>query len=96
MGHQRALELAGDTSLTLEQALEIHLTSNHYPPVPLIMVAPCLEAIHYANGGYWLAEIELPEGVTFRGEPVATASDIVEGHHLEAWIDYTGWDNEEE
>ena len=90
-----AVELANDFGLTLEQALEIHLTSNHYPAVPLIMVAPCVEAIELANQGYWLAEIELPEGVTFRGEPVATAGDIIDGHHLEAWIDYSEWDIEE-
>jgi hypothetical protein len=92
MGQQMAVELANDFSLTLEQAIEIHLTSNHYPPVPPIMVGVCVEAIQLANEGYWLAEVELPEGVTYKGQAKAEVSEIVDGLHLEAWIDYEDYD----
>ena len=43
MGYNTALDLS--TELDLEMAISIHLQSNHYPPVPLSMVEPCIEAI---------------------------------------------------
>ncbi len=46
MGSNLAYELAeGLLDFDLNTQLEIHLQSNHYPPVPVSMVEPCIEAI---------------------------------------------------
>ena len=69
----------------METAIRLHLTSNHYPPVPVSMVPICIEAID----AYWEEdlnrEVELPEGISWRGENFAPAYAIIESHHLEAW-----------
>jgi len=85
MGSNFAHDLAnGD--LDLSTAIGIHLTSNHYPPVPKSMVMPCMEAIE----AYWYDEIDreitLPEGVLYKDKTTAPAWAIVEQHHLEAWL----------
>jgi len=50
------------------------------------MVQPCIEAID----AYWADDydrlIEMPEGVSYRGEKFAPAHAIVEQHHLHAWL----------
>ncbi len=85
MGALQAHEMAHATELTMEQQIAWHLQSNHYPPVPTSMVTPCMEAID----AYWEDDldkkIELPEGVTYRGEPTAPAREIIINHHLDAW-----------
>jgi hypothetical protein len=88
MGRNFAEDLAGMTSLPISEMLAIHLASNHYPPVPVSMVEACLEAISLANQGDSGALVELPEGVTWRGETHAPAYAIVEAHHLEPWLEY--------
>jgi len=51
-------------ALDIESQIGIHLRSNHYPPVPLSMVQPCIEAIDAVNdAGLWNLEIPLPEGI---------------------------------
>lgn len=73
--------------LDMEQQIAIHLSANHYPPVPKSMVKPCIEAIDAVNDlGLWNADIELPEGISWRGNNTAPASAIIEAHHLDAWI----------
>jgi len=57
-----------EIGLSLEEQVLVHLTSNHYPPVPRFMVEPCIEAIDKANGEDWDYEIELPEGVLWKNE----------------------------
>jgi len=64
-----------------------HLTSNHYPPVPANMVDPCLIAIGACNGGESNFEVDLPDGITWRGHTAAPAWAIVEGHHLEYFLE---------
>lgn len=88
MGSNFANDLANMEALTLDQAVGIHLQSNHYPPVPLIMVEPCVQAIFAVND--WRADesIELPKGVLYKGESSAPAWAIVEQHHLDAWVQY--------
>ena len=89
MGNTFANDLASeDFGLSLEKQISIHLTSNHYPPVPSFMVPVCIQAISLANDGEWDARIDLPEGVSWRGETSAPVSAIVEQHHLSAWIDF--------
>lgn len=83
MGSLQAQEMA--TLTDLDTALAWHLRSNHYPPIPLTMVEPCKQAID----AYWEddldKEIDLPEGVFYRGEPTAPARAIIVNHHLDAW-----------
>ena len=73
--------------LDMETQIGIHLSSNHYPPVPKSMIKPCIEAIDAVNDlGLWNALIELPEGVTWRGRTTAPAHALIEAHHLDAWL----------
>ena len=89
MGSLQAQEMA--EMLEIESAIAWHLQSNHYPPVPASMIEPCLEAIRTVNENPsitgWHKAIQLPEGVKFRGEPVAPAWEIIEQHHLEPWLE---------
>jgi hypothetical protein len=86
MGRNLAYELAnGISDISLEQAIQIHLRGNHYPPVPLSMVQPCIDAIHASYDNDINRMIDLPEGVLFRGSNQATAEDIIYGHNLHAW-----------
>ncbi len=75
-----------EIGLTLEEQILVHLTSNHYPPVPKVMVETCIEAIDKANGGEWDEMVPMPEGVTYKGETEAPVHAIVEQHHLDFWI----------
>jgi hypothetical protein len=87
MGSMFAEDLAGGgLGLTLEGAISLHLTSNHYPPVPTSMVAPCVEAIEAINEGDSDRLITLPDGVYWRGEEEAPAWALAEAHHLDAWL----------
>ena len=93
MGSNFATEMADGTlenlgiSLSIEDQIRIHLSANHYPPVPATMVQPCIEAIDAVNdAGLWELEIPLPEGVSWRGLTTAPAHAIIEAHHLNAWI----------
>ena len=89
MGRNMATELANGTlNLNMADSIAMHLRVNHYPPVPTSMVQPCIDAID----AYWEddfnREIELPEGVLWRGNENAPAYAIIESHHLEAWCQY--------
>jgi hypothetical protein len=86
MGHNLATELAdGTLGLDMESAIAMHLRVNHYPPVPTSMVPTCMDAID----AYWEEDlnrnIDLPAGVSWRGENYAPAYAIIESHHLEQW-----------
>jgi hypothetical protein len=91
MGHSTAIGIK-DSDITLEQQIGWHLRGNHYPPVPLSMVKPCIEAIDICQRAIWgdadaNERIELPEGVLWRGDTTAPAWALVESHHLDTWID---------
>lgn len=86
MGAATARDLA-ESNVSIEEQLLYHLRANHYPPVPSSMVQPCLDAIIAVNDWDPYQEIELPEGVGYKGGNTAPAIAIVQGHHLEAWID---------
>jgi hypothetical protein len=87
MGSNFATELAdGALGLDMANALRVHLRSNHYPPVPSSMVQPCMDAIQAFIDEEPNKLIELPEGVSWRGETSAPASAIAESHHLDAWL----------
>ena len=85
MGSNFANDLAL-MDLDLEMSISIHLQSNHYPPVPLSMVEPCIQAIDAYYEEDYNKMIEMPAGVFYRGSDLAPASAIIEQHHLEAWL----------
>jgi hypothetical protein len=92
MGSNFATDLAeNDLGLSLRDSIAIQLRGNHYPPVPLSMIDPCIEAIEACNDEDYNRLIKLPEGVSWRGEDSAPASAIVEGHHLDAWLNHADW-----
>ena len=86
MGSVTAIGLA-DSVLDLETQLAYHLQGNHYPPVPLTMVQPCIDAIDAFYDEDWDREIAMPEGVLYKGNNVAPAWAMVEQHHLSWFID---------
>ena len=87
MGSNFANDLALADNLDIESQIAIHLSANHYPPVPAFMVDTCIQAIDAVNDlGLWNLEIPLPEGVSWRGLTTAPAHAIIEQHHLDAWI----------
>ena len=85
MGRMTSLDLV-ENVVDIRQSIAIQLRSNHYPPVPLSMVEPCIEAIYAVQEGDTHKSIDLPNGITWRGYPTAPAYAIVEGHHLEPWL----------
>lgn len=84
MGHITAMDFA-EMDIDIDLVLTFHLTSNHYPPVPLSMIEPCKAAID----AYWAGDcdvmIPMPEGVSYRGMNEAPAWAVIEQHHLHAW-----------
>lgn len=87
MGSNFAQDLADyDLGLDLSTAISIHLSANHYPPVPQSMVLPCIEAIEAYHELDSDREIAMPEGVSYKGRNTAPAWAIIEQHHLEAWL----------
>ena len=89
MGLTTALSLQED--LSLETGLAYHLQANHYPPVPVAMVQPCIDAIDAYHDEDYGRLIELPTGISWRGETSAPAHAIVDAHHLDAWLPHV-WD----
>ena len=96
MGHNTALDLAENIDISLEQAIGYHLQGNHYPPVPLSMVQPCIEAIDAYHDFQPMREIDMPEGVFYKGRTTAPAYAIIEQHHLDAWLPQDEDDYEED
>jgi hypothetical protein len=87
MGTNFATELAElDLGLSLEDSIAIHLSANHYPPVPRSMVQPCIDAIDAYYDEDYQRLIDLPAPITWRDKSQAPASAIVDAHHLEAWL----------
>jgi hypothetical protein len=85
VGALQATELADNFSL--EDGITIHLSSNHYPAIPIEMVPVCIDAIDAVNSeSDWDKLITLPYGISWKGLPQAPASAIIEQHHLEFWI----------
>ena len=105
MGALQAMALAELEDFSLEKQLSIHLSSNHYPPTPQVMIPVCIEAID----AYWEDDtnrlIKLPfDGVDRNGNPFqirwrdgndhAPAWAVIEHAHLDAWL-VDDYDDEE-
>jgi hypothetical protein len=89
MGYTTALDLSAE--FDLEQGIAYHLQGNHYPPVPLSMVQPCIDAIDAYYDKSYDRLIVMPEGVLYKGLGFAPASAIIEQHHLEFWLPETDY-----
>ena len=92
MGRLLAEDLAG-SMLSVEDQVRYHLRGNHYPPVPVAMVGPCVEAIEAMNDEDPNRSIIMPKGISYRGQDQAPAWAIAEGHHLESWIHSWAWED---
>jgi hypothetical protein len=72
--------------MPIEQQINLHLQYNFYPPITSSMVQACVDAID----AYWAEdihrEIELPQGVEYRGKKTAPAHAIVDNHRLDPWL----------
>ncbi len=79
MGRMQAQEMAG-MSLDLDTMLGWHLQHNHYPPVHVVFIPTCKEAIERANMEEWEHEIKMPNDIT------KTVADIVSNLHLEEFL----------
>jgi hypothetical protein len=88
MGSNFATELADNEllDLDLETQIGIHLSANHYPPVPSSMIQPCIDAIDAYYDEDYDRLIVLPAPITWRDQNTAPASAIVDAHHLDAWL----------
>lgn len=86
MGHLSAMDMAAHAPLDV--ALVWHLQSNHFPPVHTDFIPVAKQAIAAAVEA-WVVddpdplaeEVEMPNGI------VKALGDIVEGLHLDAFIE---------
>ena len=86
MGHLQATEMA--EFVGLDAGLYWHLRSNHYPPVHPIFADVAKQAVE--TGARAVMEEDyalLDEVVTMPNGIEKSLGDIVEGLHLEAFID---------
>lgn len=86
MGYATALGIA-DTELDLETKIKWHFTSNCYPPIPSVMVAPAVVAIRLAESGDADEMVAMPDEVEHRkyGSQVP-AWVLIESLHLAAFV----------
>lgn len=78
-----------ETAVSLEQQLAWHFAGNCYPPVPATMIPVAVAAINAINEDLDQdLMIDLPEGVSFRGETQVSAANVVDQFRLEAWIEF--------
>lgn len=85
MGYTSALGMAKATDL--ETALSWHFTANHFPPLPTTLIPAAMQAIAMASDEEWDEAVELPEGITYKGQNTAPVAAMVEAWHLGAFID---------
>ena len=87
MGTIGMAEAVNDGLTNLETAVSWQLQSNHFPPVPTSMVAPCCEAIMAVAGDDGDKTIDLPDPITYKDRTAAPAWAIVEAHHLYPFVE---------
>lgn len=88
MGTMQALEMAAAIDrgeITERQALVWHFRSNLFPPPPMAMVDVAIAAIH-AVAAEDDEDIDLPEGVTYRGRDSVLPWEAVEAFRLNAFV----------
>lgn len=90
MGSNTARDMADSVALDevkLDVALEYHLRGNHYPPLPLSLVPCCKEAINNANADEWDKHVQLPDGISWRGQTSAPTSECIKAWHLQWFLE---------
>ena len=76
-----------DLDMSLESQVELHLTNNCYPSVPLIMVKPCADAIRAGWDEDPERIITMPDGVAYKNEFCdAPAWALIDNFRLQAWL----------
>jgi hypothetical protein len=64
-----------------------HLLYNHYPPLPMSWVKPCLRAVVKANKGEWNKRVRFPSG------GLADVATVIDACHLQDFISgYSEWE----
>ena len=96
MGLNFATELSAMDTMPIEAQINTHLQYNFYPPVPSSMVQPCIEAIDAYLEEDFDRQIEMPQGVSYRGSDYAPAHAIVEQHRLDSWLEQEYYEDEVE
>ena len=89
MGRTGAMGMAtevGEGNVSIEAALHWHLTSNHYPPLPVTLIPAAMRAIKVARKEQWHRKILMPKNLLFRGKRLAPVGDLIEALHLEDFI----------
>lgn len=89
MGLTQALGMAegvAEGSIPLRAALHYHLTVNHFPPIGEVLDTALEVVENLSDGGSLDDEVELPEGMTYRGRSHAPAWACVEAWHLDPFI----------
>lgn len=83
-----AASLAGMLEVgSRDQALQWHLSCNHFPPLPSGVFALAKRAIRYANKGKWDTRIDLGAVCTFRGSRYAPVHECIRAWHLEQFVE---------
>lgn len=101
------LQAEAFAELELEQGLKAHLLGNFYPRHDIRLVDVAVKSIKIYNDNIldidWGntesldQELELFEGVKFRGKKTITPFEAIDVLKLEPWLDYlTDGDKEEE
>ena len=100
MGYGVASGLA--ETAPLETAIQVHLTTNCYPPIPARFASVAAEAVVRAAEGEADHElVEFPEGLNavhrITGEVVTAQSirEIIENFHLHAFVAHQAAENYE-
>ncbi len=75
-------------NISLEQAIEWHLTENHMPPVPLAMVEVCTRIIKTQGEWGYGDDISLPEDIRWRGQTQAPILSVIEEFHLDPFLEH--------
>lgn len=91
MGYMQAAgfaEAVDDGMISLDMALSIHLSSNHYPPIPQAWIPACKSAIQVGIEAALEEDWDLLDAeITVPGLPTRTARWLIEGAHLDAFIE---------
>ena len=83
MGYLSAVDMLEHTDI--DNAIQWHMKSNCYPPIPDMMFDSIKRAIELCNAYDEESQIGLPDGVSFRGRGYATVLEIMEAYRLEAF-----------
>jgi len=100
MGHSQAsgyAEAITEGLCSLEVAIQAHLQTNLYPPLPVSLVRACIKAIHNVEDGLPDKPVRLPVGLMLSHKPGGVISKrtnrppswrLVEACHLDAFVQY--------